>query len=164
MEDAFYSIIATSDPICRRLNILAVDDEAGTRKALDIVLKLAGYRPITAKDPEEALRLFEKGTLMPDLVITNHNMPGMNGLAFVRKLKDRGYSGKIIVLTAYAGSEEEREYRKLGVAGLMEKPFNVAELRNWIACIQQCHSKDFPPGQKPPCPPGSDEFCWWRPE
>ena len=134
---------------------------------MDIVLKLAGHRPSTASCPEEALNLLAKGAVTPDLVITNHNMPDMNGIAFVRCLKDRGFKGVIVVLTAYAGSKEEREYRKLGVSGMMEKPFNVAELRDWMECIQACHATGcgarLPTGEQPPCPPRADEFCWLRP-
>jgi CheY-like chemotaxis protein len=144
------------------LKILAVDDEAGTRMALDVVLKLAGHEMVTANGGEDALKLFEDRSFAPDIVITNHNMPGLNGLAFVRRLKERRFPGIIIVLTAYAGSQEVREYRRLGAAGMMEKPFNVAALRDWMDCVQACKA-GLPPGEHPPCPPGAEEFCWWKP-
>ena len=62
-------------------------------------------------------------------------MVRVSGLDLVRKLRKKGFHGQIVVLTAYAGTIEEQEYRKLEVAGIMEKPFDIAELRRWLECM-----------------------------
>jgi len=144
------------------MNILVVDDEAGTRKALDVVLKLAGHHALLAKDGDEALKLFDTAPDSFDLIITDHHMLRLSGLDLVRILRNKGFAGEIVVLTAYAGTIEEQEYKKLEVAGLMEKPFDIAELRQWLDCIRGCRKQRLKAGKRPPCPPGSVHFCWLK--
>lgn len=121
------------------LNILVVDDEFGTRASLGIVLALAGHHAVFAKDGDEALKLFENDGLKFSLIITDHQMFRLSGLDLVRRLREKGFTGEIVVLTAYAGKIEEEEYRKLEVAGIMEKPFDTAELRRWL---ESCGKQD----------------------
>ena len=126
------------------LNILAVDDEAGTRTALNVVLKLAGHSAKFAKDGDEALEMYEHSDIPFDLVITDHQMVRVSGLDLVRRLREKGYHGEIVVLTAYTGSFEEQEYKKLEVVGVMEKPFNTADLRKWLNSFPHLHVSDLP--------------------
>ena len=142
----------------KHLNILVVDDEAGSRTALDVVLKLAGHQAHFARDGDEALELFEKASVPFDLVITDHAMARLSGLDLVRSLREKGFAGEIVVLTAYAGTIEEQEYRKLEVAGIMEKPFDLAELRQWLDCMRGSRGQ-LPPGENPP---GPIDFYWLK--
>jgi CheY-like chemotaxis protein len=143
------------------LNILVVDDEAGTRAALAAVLKLSGHHASFATDGDEALALFEKAETPFDLIITDHMMVRVSGLDLVHRLRDRGFKGDIVVLTAYAPTIDEDEYRKLEVAGIMEKPFDIGELRSWLACIHDCaHGQTDSP--RPVCPPRAISFCWLK--
>ena len=121
-------------------------------------LKLAGHQALLAKDGDEALELFDGAQVSFDLILTDHNMPGMSGLDLVRRLRKKRFTGEIIVATGYAGSIEEQEYKRLGVAGIMEKPFHVAELRQRINCTPGCREQSWT-GEKPPCP----DSCWLRP-
>jgi len=143
----------------KRLNILAVDDEAGSRAALAVVLKLAGHHAFTAKDAEEALELFDKAQAPFDLIITDHQMVRRSGLDLVRSLRAKGFAGEIVVLTAYAEEIDQEEYKKLVVAGIMKKPFDLTVLRQWIDWILGCCDQSRT-GDKPPCP----DACWLRPE
>ena len=154
----YQSALTTDTTITKRLNILAVDDEAGSRAALAIVLKLAGHNAVFAKDGDEALELFENAEDPFDLIITDHLMLRVSGLDLVRRLREKGFVGEIVVLTAYAGTIEEAEYRKLEVAGIMEKPFDIAELREWLQCIYECRTHPAT-GQ---CLPRAVHFCWLR--
>jgi CheY-like chemotaxis protein len=140
------------------LNILVVDDEAGSRAALSAVLKLSGHRAVFACDGDEALDIFEKTEVPFDLLITDHIMVRVSGLDLVHRLRERGFKGEIVVLTAYAPTIYEEEYRKLEVAGIMEKPFDIGELRSWLACIHECaqHQGD---GPKPLCVNRAIAFC-----
>jgi len=149
-------------PALQGLNILVVDDEAGSRAALAAVLKLSGHQSVFATDGDEALALYESSLFPFDLIITDHQMVRVSGLDLVHRLREKGFSGDIVVLTAYAGTIEEDEYRKLEVAGIMEKPFDITELRNWIACIHHCHEQAKSTGHRPPCPPGHLAVCWLK--
>jgi len=142
------------EPSTKHLNILVVDDEAGTRSALDMVLRLAGHHAIFARDGDEALDVFDHAEARIDLIITDHAMARVSGLELVRKLRERGFKGEIVVLTAYAGTIEEDEYRNLEIAGIMEKPFDLIELRKWIECIHGAREDGV--GLR------ATDFCWVR--
>jgi CheY-like chemotaxis protein len=144
-----------------RLNILAVDDEAGTRAALGIVLALAGHHTIFAKDGDEALELFQTSNIAFDLIITDHHMARVSGPELARQLRQRGFAGEIAVLTAYAGTLDEQEYQKLNVAGIMQKPFDVSELVQWIECIHGCREQASPE-EKAEAETRGIQFCWLK--
>lgn len=105
--------------------ILVVDDEAAIRKVVRDALENAGHEVETAVDGEEAQALLAAGEF--DLVITDLNMPRVDGLELVRRIRtDR--SVPILVLTV---RQEEREKVRLLDAGAddyVTKPFGVAEL------------------------------------
>jgi two-component system response regulator PhoP len=145
----------------KQLNILVVDDEAGTRKALEAVLKLAGHQTAFAADGDEALEVFESALDPFDLIITDHLMVRVSGLDLVRQLRERGFAGDIMVLTAYAGKIEEQEYRKLEVAGIMGKPFHIDEMRMLLNCISKSREEARALG-KIKGPPSSISFCWLK--
>ena len=144
-----------------RLNILAVDDEAGTRAALGIVLALAGHHAIFAKDGDEALEIFQTSNVPFDLIITDHQMARVSGPELARQLRERGFAGEIAVLTAYAGTLDQQEYEKLNVAGVMEKPFDITELTEWIECIHGCRNHG-PDDEKVAAAAKGIQFCWLK--
>ena len=157
----YQPFLSTQKSTRRRLNILVVDDEAGSRAALAVVLQLAGHQALFARDGDEALEMFDSARVPFDLIITDHLMVRVSGLDLVRKLRERGFAGEIVILTAYAGVMEEQEYKKLEVAGIMEKPFDLAELRHWLDCIDACREQTAP-GEKTPSPPPSIDFFWLK--
>ena len=142
------------------MNILVVDDELGTRASLGVVLALAGHHAVFAIDGEDALKMFDSAEVPFDLIITDHAMARVSGLELVRGLRERGFTGEIVVITAYAGTIEEEEYKKLQVVGVMEKPFNIVELRHWLNCIHGCHVD--PSAAEKPEPPRAIDFCWLK--
>jgi CheY-like chemotaxis protein len=127
--------VTSHPPSPKPANILVVDDEFGTRASLGTVLALAGHHVVFAKDGDEALAIFDKDPAKFRIIITDHQMFRISGLDLVRALREKGFTGSIVLLTAYAGSAEKEEYRKLEVTAIMEKPFDTAELRNWIESL-----------------------------
>jgi two-component system KDP operon response regulator KdpE len=106
--------------------ILVADDEAAIRKVVRDALEKAGHDVETAIDGGEAARLFESGTTEFDLVVTDLNMPKLDGLELVRRIR-RASPVPVLVLTV---RQEEREKVRLFDAGAddyMTKPFGVAE-------------------------------------
>jgi two-component system KDP operon response regulator KdpE len=105
--------------------ILVVDDEAGIRKVARDALERAGHEVETAVDGEDALDAFEEKEYA--LVITDLNMPRLDGRALVRRIRE-GSDVPILVLTV---RQEEREKVRLldeGADDYVTKPFGVAEL------------------------------------
>ena len=72
-----------------------------------------------------------------DVVITDHRMPRSGGLELVRKLRQRNYRGKIVVLSAYLSPEHVGTYEELEVDEIVGKPFDSAELRKVIANLEE---------------------------
>jgi two-component system KDP operon response regulator KdpE len=105
--------------------ILVIDDEAAIRKVVRDALTRAGHDVETAVDGEEAGSLLESATF--ELVITDLNMPRVDGLELVRRIRAAS-PAPILVLTV---RQEEREKVRLLDAGAddyVTKPFGVAEL------------------------------------
>jgi CheY-like chemotaxis protein len=128
-------LVTTHLPTSKPANILVVDDEFGTRASLGTVLALAGHHVVFAKDGDEALNLFDQDPAKFRIIITDHQMFRVSGLDLVRSLRKKGFTGSVVLLTAYAGTAEKDEYRKLEVTAIMEKPFDTAELRQWIESL-----------------------------
>jgi two-component system chemotaxis response regulator CheY len=108
--------------------ILAVDDSATMREMVAFVLESAGYRVIEAEDGARAL---EKATATPfDLVITDQNMPNMDGLTLVRSLRElRDYrTVPVLLLTTESSDAMKAQGRAAGATGWLVKPFDPATL------------------------------------
>src|SRR5208337_1140435 len=79
--------------------ILVIDDEAGIRESLEVLLTLEGYAVKLAADGEEGLRVLEQDSF--DLVLLDLALPGMSGLELIPQIKERQPELPIIMITAY---------------------------------------------------------------
>ncbi len=115
--------------------ILAVDDSPSMRQMVSIALTGAGYEVEQACDGVEALALAQKSRF--DLVITDVNMPNMDGITLVREL--RGKSNykfvPLLVLTTEATQERKQQGKAAGATGWLVKPFNPERLLATIAKV-----------------------------
>ena len=105
--------------------ILAVDDEAAIRKVVRDALEKAGHEVETAVDGEEAIALFESGDF--DLVVTDLNMPKLDGLELVRRIRSKSRV-PVLVLTVRQEEREKVHLLDAGADDYVTKPFGVAEL------------------------------------
>lgn len=108
--------------------VLVADDEPMLVRLLERKLSKSGYRVISAADGEAALALIEEKK--PDLVVLDAMMPGIDGFAVVRRLKqdEATRSIPIIMLTGRRQEEDVVAALKLGVRDYMSKPFLPEEL------------------------------------
>lgn len=108
--------------------ILTVDDSGSLRQMVSFVLRDAGYGVIEAVDGKDGLEKARKQTV--DLVLTDQNMPGMDGLSLIRALRDmKNYrSVPILMLTTESGDEIKAQGKAVGATGWMVKPFDPARL------------------------------------
>jgi CheY-like chemotaxis protein len=124
--------------VCRvkkKLRILAVDDEPIIGESIAYVLEAPHRKIAVARDGQEALTMAANEKF--DVVITDHRMPRSGGLELVKKLRQRDYSGKIVVLSAYLSEEHIGTYEELNVDEIVSKPFDSAELREVIAGLEE---------------------------
>jgi len=107
--------------------ILVVDDEENTRLALTRLLSREGYEVKTAANGLEALNSLRNNPA--ELIITDLNMPEMNGLSFLRELNREYPSSNVIMITAFGEVESYLEALNLGAFEYLNKPLRLEELR-----------------------------------
>jgi two-component system response regulator FlrC len=113
------------------LPVLIVEDDASLREALSDTLELAGYKAITAADAEQALAWLDKGR--PGLVLSDVQMPGMDGHALLTTLKARRPEIPVILMTAYGQIERAVQAIREGAADYLPKPFESERLLATVA-------------------------------
>lgn len=109
-------------------NILVIDDDTELRSLVARRLEMAGYQTMTAIDGEEGLEMMQKS---PDLVITDIDMPRLDGFGFLTQLRGEPQYRQVpvIVMTAHAGrGEDAARGLQLGANDYVRKPFNWEEL------------------------------------
>ena len=108
--------------------ILAVDDSASMRQMVSFTLKAAGFTVTEAVDGVDALNKAKTGKF--DLVLTDVNMPKMDGISLIREL--RALSSykftPILMLTTESGADKKSEGKSAGATGWIVKPFNPDQL------------------------------------
>ena len=108
--------------------VLVVDDEVHIVNVVALKFRGAGFRVLTARDPQEAFEIAKKE--IPDLVISDHQMPGGSGIDLCKWLKSTPSTESIpaILLTAYDFSIVEESMGDCNVSSIMAKPFSPREL------------------------------------
>ncbi len=109
--------------------ILVADDEPAVALAIKSALKFCGYPVLTVSSGEAALERVRAEPGRFALVLSDHNMPGLGGVAMVRALREAFYPGRIVILSAFLSQEIESQYQALGVDKILSKPFNIERLR-----------------------------------
>jgi CheY-like chemotaxis protein len=110
------------------ITILVVEDHDDSRRMMQIMLELDGFRVITASTGRQAIDISASAT--PDVVLMDVNLPDMDGMAVTRQIRQQfGYSHlPIIALTAYDTSEARDRALAAGCTEFMLKPVNFERL------------------------------------
>jgi two-component system response regulator PilR (NtrC family) len=109
------------------INILIVDDDLSLRKMLAFVLAKEGYRVEEAVNGVDALKKLKGRNF--DLVISDIRMPDLNGIELLKKIKTHDHDLPVIMITAYATTNDAIEAMKLGAEDYIMKPFSLEELK-----------------------------------
>ena len=121
--------------------ILVVDDESHIVHVVSMKLTRAGYDVVTARDDEEAFEvcLAER----PDMIVTDYQMPLLDGVSMCRKLRTVSECAHIpaLLLTARGYELSVADLAEVGIVAVMEKPFSPREIhakvQEIIACAEQ---------------------------
>lgn len=113
-------------------NILAVDDSASMRQMVAFTLKGAGHSVTEASDGVEALQLAKSNKY--DLVLSDVNMPNMDGIGLTKELRSlpEFKFTPILMLTTEAGMDKKQDGKAAGATGWIVKPFNPDQLLSTI--------------------------------
>ena len=108
--------------------ILTVDDSRTMRDMLMLALKDAGYRVVQAEDGVHGLEVLQAES--PDIVITDINMPRMDGFGFIEGMRaDPNHKATpVLVLTTESDAAKKQRARDAGATGWIVKPFDPAKL------------------------------------
>lgn len=108
-------------------SIFLVDDSATMLMSLKGTLEISGFKVDTAGDGESALHKL-KGGLKPDLIITDINMPRLDGIGLIREARALLRFTPILALTTESQAAKREEAKKIGATGWLVKPVGGADL------------------------------------
>jgi CheY-like chemotaxis protein len=113
-------------------SLLVVDDNPENLKLILMILASGGYELITANDAFQALHAIERR--IPDLILLDLQLPGMDGLELTRRLKDNPETRNIpiVAVTAYAMKGDEAKALHAGCNGYLIKPVDKRLLRDLV--------------------------------
>lgn len=119
-------------------NVLIVDDSSSMRAVITRVIKISGFNVGAfweAEDGKEAMKLLTDQWV--DLVLTDINMPNMNGLELIKAMKedDALRSIPVVVVTTEGSKKRMQESKRLGASGFIKKPFQPEDIREILSCI-----------------------------
>jgi CheY-like chemotaxis protein len=133
-------LLAGSIPIfmakkTKKTRILTVDDEPVIGESIAYNLDAPHRKISVATNGREALNMAARQKF--DVVITDHRMPESGGLELVRKLRQRKYKGKIVVLSGYLSPDNIGIYEELEIDEVISKPCIMEELREIVADLEE---------------------------
>lgn len=120
--------------------ILLVEDDEDTRYALAMLFEMEGFDVITAGDGEEAYghALSER----PDLIVTDINMPKVDGLSLIKMIREDGRTDNIPVVAVSAIDKQHlNEAKELGAVAVAQKPIEFDQFLSLVATLVTARSK-----------------------
>lgn len=117
-----------------------IDDDEAMRQSLQFLLDTAGFQARTYESAVQFLEGIE--TLEPGCIVTDVRMPEMNGLELVRRLRTRGVTQPVIVITGHGDVPLAVEAMKAGVADFLEKPFDDEALLSAVRAALDTRVQD----------------------
>jgi CheY-like chemotaxis protein len=110
------------------IKVLIAEDNPVNRELLRELLELRGYTVLEACDGQEALRLIEQ--TQPELMLLDIGMPGMDGFAVVRRIRENPRLAQlpVVAVTAYAMRGDQERVLNSGFDGYLSKPINPSSL------------------------------------
>jgi two-component system response regulator len=112
------------------LRILTVDDEPSITHSMRFIFASPRYEVTGAQDGDDALAKLDANSDAYDVIIIDQKMPHLTGVELVGEIRKRDFAGKIMVLSAHLSSEIREAYEQMDVHVLLDKPFNIHELRS----------------------------------
>jgi chemosensory pili system protein ChpA (sensor histidine kinase/response regulator) len=112
------------------LSVLIVDDSPSVRHLTSNIIKNAGWKAAVAKDGVEALEILQESRQLPDVILSDVEMPRMNGYEFLASLKKQEnlQTIPVVMITSRANDKHRQKAVDLGVTEYLTKPFNDAKL------------------------------------
>ncbi len=121
----------------KSMKILLIDDDEWIRDSLRLFFEAEGCSIIALETAEEGLEALRCERF--DIIITDYKLPGMDGLTFLEQIQPSHTDAIKILITAYKNKEVVRQARKIGVQGLIAKPFSSDAIESSLAILTTNH-------------------------
>jgi CheY-like chemotaxis protein len=118
------------------LKILTVDDEPSITESMRFIFGGSRYEVTAADTGADALAKIDADPERYDVIIIDQKMPRLTGVELVHEIRRRPYAGKIMVLSAHLSPEIRNAYEDLDVDVMVDKPFDINELRSLLNQLQ----------------------------
>ena len=124
--------------------ILIIEDNEQNLKLVRDILKFKGYRTIEARNAAEGITL--TGTHLPDLILMDIQLPDLDGLTLLKRLRGKPGTAAIpvVALTAFAMKDDRQRFLDAGFDGYIEKPINVRAFAEQIQHFCRTGGKEGP--------------------
>lgn len=127
---------APSPPPSPGVTVLLVEDEAPLRRLAERALTRAGFTVVAAEGAEEALERLAEMSAAPAVLVSDVAMPGMDGLALARRVRERVPDLPVLLVSGYAEAVLEQDLAAEGMR-LLSKPYSLAELVAQVTAVMQ---------------------------
>ena len=117
----------------KNMNILLVDDDEWIRDSLNLFFEAEGCKLLAFETAEEGMEAVKKQAY--DIVISDYKLPGMDGLEFLRRVKEKQPNVFEILITAYANYEILKEAKMMGVKDIIPKPFTSEDVETSLTRV-----------------------------
>jgi DNA-binding NtrC family response regulator len=117
----------------KNMKILLVDDDEWIRDSLSLFFEAEGCNLLTFETAEEGMEALKQQSY--DIVISDYKLPGMDGLEFLRRVKEKQPKAFEVLITAYANCEILKEAKEIGVEDIIPKPFTSEDVETSLARI-----------------------------
>ena len=114
------------------LRILCIEDDPALQMLLKLGLTRYGFEVITATHGIDAMMQYRAQEGRFDAVLSDHDLPYLNGLELVRRLREMGYEGRIVVMSGRLSAGELYEYAPYAISGFFHKPFEIGLLATML--------------------------------
>jgi CheY-like chemotaxis protein len=111
----------TTESTRRRARVLYVEDEPGVAMITQELLETEGFEVEHAANGRAALDHFSRDPMRFDVVLTDDAMPEVTGVQLTQELRERGFTGPIVVYSGVVDAPKARVYRSLGVTAIVHK-------------------------------------------
>ena len=114
------------------LRILTVDDECSIAESMRFIFGGSRFQVTGTENGADALAKIDADPEAYDVIIIDQKMPRLTGIELVHEIRKRPYAGKIMVLSAHLSPDVRSAYEELDVDVMIEKPFDIKELRSML--------------------------------
>ena len=127
--------IESGDSSTAGKTILLIDDEPLVTDICEMMIKRLGHKVFKAHCGSEGIEIFMASKTRIDLIISDFNMPGMNGQEVIDTLRIMGHSVKVLLSSGGLSAAEEEKVLADGFSGFLKKPYSMSTLSDKIAEI-----------------------------